>query len=282
MSNLMTLEHQERSLALEERKISILEKYADRLSKSKLIPDHLKGDPGACFAVASYAFRLGLDTFAVAQATSVVRGRLCLEGKLIHAALLSTGAIASPLTFTYEGQGNERTVLVTGTPRGGSPVSVEGSVGSWATDNGAWKKSPDQMLAYRGSREWARRYCPQAVLGLSTPDEVRTEVREAEGVVVHDEPNKSIRTRIVKAQEPVQDPVPKPVDSTPVVQAPLSEVSDEDMKKCANYAVNAGITKDAVLDALSQIAGCKITRPIDVPAVHRSAAIERLEQMAGL
>ena len=38
--------------------------------------------------------------------------------------------------------------------------SVEGTVANWKTENSNWKKSPDDMLVYRGTRQWARRYAP--------------------------------------------------------------------------------------------------------------------------
>ena len=44
--------------------------------------------------------------------------------------------------------------------------------GGWTTSNEQWKKNPDQMLAYRGAREWARRYMPEAVLGIHADDDL--------------------------------------------------------------------------------------------------------------
>ena len=52
------------------------------------------------------------------------------------------------------------------------PREVIGTVAGWKTGNEQWKKNTDQMLAYRGAREWARRYMPEAILGIHADDEL--------------------------------------------------------------------------------------------------------------
>ena len=148
---------------------------ADIMAKASLIPDHLRGKPGDCLLVIMQAQRWGMDAVSVAQCTSVVKGKLCYEGKLVAAALYATGAIDGRLHYEFSGQGDMRTITVTGRPRGtGSDQSVTGKVSDWKTENGNWKKSPDDMLVYRGTRQWARRYAPESLLGVYTPDELET------------------------------------------------------------------------------------------------------------
>jgi RecT family. len=36
-----------------------------------------------------------------------------------------------------------------------------------------WKTDPDQQMAYFSARAWARKFCPEVLLGVYTPDEVR-------------------------------------------------------------------------------------------------------------
>lgn len=149
---------------------------AEVMAKANLLPDHLRGKPGDCLLVVMQAQRWGMDAVSVAQCTSVVRGKLCYEGKLVAAAMYATGAIDGRLRYEFEGAGDRRTVRVVGRPRGTDvDQEVVGTVGGWATDNGNWKKSPDDMLVYRGTRQWARRYAPEALLGVYTPDEMETE-----------------------------------------------------------------------------------------------------------
>ena len=45
------------------------------------------------------------------------------------------------------------------------------SVGEAKTDNAMWTKDPDQKLCYSGAIRWARRHCPQVLLGIIAEDE---------------------------------------------------------------------------------------------------------------
>lgn len=146
---------------------------ADVMAKASLIPTHLQGKPGDCLLIVMQAQRWGMDAASVAQCTSVVHGKLCYEGKLVAAAMYAMGAIDGRLRYDFNGSGDNRQVTVTGRPRGSNAdQTVEGTVGNWKTSNEQWKKQPDDMLVYRGTRQWARRYAPEALLGVYTPDEL--------------------------------------------------------------------------------------------------------------
>lgn len=146
---------------------------ADIMAKADLMPAHLKGKPGDCLLIVMQAQRWGMDAMPVAQCTSVVHGKLCYEGKLVAAALYAMGAIEGRLRYEFTGSGNSRGITVIGRPRGaGVDQTVEGTVENWKTGNEQWKKQPDDMLVYRGTRQWARRYAPEALLGVYTPDEL--------------------------------------------------------------------------------------------------------------
>lgn len=146
---------------------------ADVMAKASLIPDHLRNKPGDCLLIVMQAQRWGMDAASVAQCTSVVHGKLCYEGKLVAAAMYAMGAIDGRLRYEFSGSGNNRSVKVIGRPRGSTAdQTVEGNVENWKTGNEQWKKQPDDMLVYRGTRQWARRYAPEALLGVYTPDEL--------------------------------------------------------------------------------------------------------------
>jgi hypothetical protein len=145
------------------------------MAKASLVPDHLRNKPGDCLLVVMQAQRWGMDPVSVAQCTSVVKGKLCYEGKLVAAALYAMGAVEGRLRYEYSGSGEGRKIVVTGRARGTDyDQSVEGTVADWKTANDAWKRASDDMLAYRGTRQWARRYAPEALLGVYTPDELST------------------------------------------------------------------------------------------------------------
>lgn len=150
---------------------------AAKLSKSSLIPAGLKGKTDEetaanCFRVVEQAQRWGLSPFAVMDSASVVHGKLMWEGKLIHAAI--TSSLGCRLRFDYEGAGENRTVTVTGM-LDGVDLTVTGTVKDWKTtgNESPWANASrhDQMLSYRGAREWARRHAPEVILGVYSPDE---------------------------------------------------------------------------------------------------------------
>lgn len=159
---------------------------SETLSQASLVPKHLQGKPGDCLLVIMQAQRWGMDALSVAQCTSVVHGKLCYEGKLVAAVLYSMGAVEGRLQYEFSGSGDNRTITVTGKPRGTDMgQSVVGTVKDWRTGSDNWSRSPDDMLVYRGTRQWARRYAPEALLGVYTPDEL-TEPQEP---VSYEQPN---------------------------------------------------------------------------------------------
>jgi hypothetical protein len=174
--------HASRMNALVPNSIADALQLAEVMAKANLIPEHLRGKAGDCLLIVMQAQRWGMDAVSVAQSTSVVHGKLCYEGKLVAAALYAMGAVEGRLHYEISGSGQNASITVTGTPRGGNGAqTVTGSVKDWRTfgkdkqgnriDN-AWDKMPEDMLVYRGTRQWARRYTPEALLGVYTPDEL--------------------------------------------------------------------------------------------------------------
>lgn len=152
-----------------------LQRVAKLMSSASLAPAHLRGEGklGDCFLVAAQAFRWRMDPFSVAQHTYVLSGKLGYEGKLIAAVVNSSGKLQGSLNYRYSGSGDARSVTVSGKLLNDTEArEITGTVGGWRTTNEQWKKNADQMLAYRGAREWARRYMPEAVLGIQADDEL--------------------------------------------------------------------------------------------------------------
>lgn len=166
-------------------------RLADIMSKSSLVPSCLQGKPADCFLVIEQALRWNMSPFAVAQCTSVVKGRLNFEGKLVAAAVQSSGILNGRLDYDYEGTGDGRTIIVTGFIRGSDkPREVKVCIKDVRTDNEQWRKQPDQQLAYSGTRTWARRWTPEVMLGVYSPEEFEeapSEPREVPSTVVEEQ-----------------------------------------------------------------------------------------------
>lgn len=153
-------------------------KLAEMMSKAKLVPQHLQGSPADCLLIVEQARNWRMSPFAVAQAASSVKGRLMFEGKLVAAAVETSGVLEGYFDYEFSGSGKDRTVTVSATRRGESkPRSVEVRLGDVETENVWWKKTADQMLCYAGARVWARRWTPSVMLGVYSPEEFDPEPR---------------------------------------------------------------------------------------------------------
>lgn len=164
------------SLYLDTAVFAQINRVATMMCSSKLAPKHLQGVDKIADAilVVNQALRWQSDPFAVAQHTFVTSGKLGYEGKLIAAMVNASPKLRENLDYEYSGEGDDRTVTVTGQFKGSDRVrTVTGKVKDWKTANEFWKKNPDQMLAYRGAREWARRHMPEVLLGVNSEDEMQ-------------------------------------------------------------------------------------------------------------
>lgn len=207
-----------------------LQRVGRMLALSAFVPDAFKGEnrTGDCALVAAQAFRWRMDPAAVIQHTFVHKGKVGYEGKLIAAVVNASPRIERQLDYAYEGEEGKpsRKVTVTGRLRGESKDrKIEGTVGAWATDNEKWRSMPDQMLAYRGARDWARRHLPGVLLGVQTDDEVE-DIARREAIPLKRSPDGSfealgaLTARLqavppataeptVTAQPPEPDPAPQ-------------------------------------------------------------------------
>lgn len=166
------------SLYLDTAVFNQIQRVAVMMTRSGLAPAHLRSDKdhdrtADCILVVAQALRWKSDPFAVAQHTFVTQGKLGYEGKLIAAMVNASSKLQEPLNYVYSGEGDNRSVVVSGMFKGSTAVrEIEGTVGRWKTANKFWKDNPDQMLAYRGAREWARRHMPEVLLGVNSDEEV--------------------------------------------------------------------------------------------------------------
>lgn len=174
------------SIALVPHDMNSAMKLAEMMATGKLIPQHLQRNPGDCLMVVEQALRWGMSPFAVAQCTSVISSKLMFEGKLVAAALHSSGILSGRLDYEFSGEGDDREVTVRATLRGESKSrEVTVKIKEVKTNNQYWTRQPDQQLVYASTRVWARRYAPEVMLGVYSPEEFDAPIsREGSGVPV--------------------------------------------------------------------------------------------------
>jgi hypothetical protein len=147
-------------------------RLAEMMATAKLVPVALQKSPADCLMVIQQAIRWEMDPFAVAQECSVIQGKLMHSGKLVAAVVNARGNLTDRLSFSYEGEDENRTITVTGRLQGElSPRTISVKLSEAKTNNKVWQTQPDQQLMYHGTRMWARRHTPELMLGVYSPEE---------------------------------------------------------------------------------------------------------------
>ena len=148
-------------------------KFAEVMCRADIaLPKHLRGNAGACMAVALQALDWQMNPFAVAGKSYQVNGTIAYEAQLIAAVVNTRSGIKGRLKYAYEGSGNDMTCTVTGTLDGEEYSYTSPPIGSITPKNSPlWKTDPQQQLGYFSARSWARRYTPEVILGVYDREE---------------------------------------------------------------------------------------------------------------
>jgi RecT family len=207
-----------------------------------MVPSHCRGEPGVCMAITCRALAWEMDPFAVASQTYVTKpdAPVAFMAMLVHAVINTRAGLKGRLNFEYAGEGPTRQIKVIGTFRDGavreylSPMKKDIKV----KNSPLWDADLDQQLAYYGVRAWGRRWVPEVLLGVYTPDETEQLAELAKDVTPVKKPPKLIGKRkngngggfnhekvqeaVAEAQgAPLVEPAP-PAD-TPVPVEPQTE-----------------------------------------------------------
>jgi len=205
------------------------QRLATVMAASQFLPPHLKSKASQaetianCYQVIVQAQRWEMDPYQVAGHTFAVGGRLGYDGQLIASVVHARSNLDGRLRCTYDGTGDSRRITITGRFRDeDEPRTIEMTVGQGkaATQqvHRMWTSDPDQKLWYSGVLKWARRHCPEVVLGVRAEDE---DFSQPETIVVAQQP----RTGNAKALEVlgVVDTAPAATEAT--TEAAESEVA---------------------------------------------------------
>lgn len=180
-----------------------VDRVAKVMAGASLTPQALKGADfnetySNCFLVGNLAANWGLDPFSVAQAVSILYGKLVIEGKLVRAVIRKYLGFDVHYRFFGDAGDMNRRVYVSDKPltkfQDGQDVPLSedeikslmesrlhrittGTLQKWHTKNKQggvndnWVKDEDKMFRERGAREWCREWAPGLMLGVYTPDE---------------------------------------------------------------------------------------------------------------
>lgn len=155
-------------------------RVAKMLSSSKLVPASYQGNPQDCFIAVEMAARMNVSPIMIMQNLYVVKGKPSWAGQACMAMINACGKFKN-VRHVYTGQkgtDNRGCYVVaervsTGETVEGTEVSVAMAKAEGWTTNPKWKNMTEQMLAYRAASFFARVYCPEALMGLQTVEEVQ-------------------------------------------------------------------------------------------------------------
>jgi hypothetical protein len=161
-----------------------MQSLANLMSTSKVtVPAHFRGQPGDCLAVVMQAMQWQMNPYACAQKTHLVNGTLGYEAQLVNAVIQSSGAIKGRFHYEYQGEGQNILCRVGAIPKDEDEVVWTEwlSSSSVTTKNSPlWKTNTKQQMGYLQVKNWGRLYCPGAILGVYSVDELETIPSEKE------------------------------------------------------------------------------------------------------
>lgn len=228
------------ALILDGETIDCMMRVAEIMATGKAtVPQHLRGSHGDCLAVVMQAMQWKMNPFAVAQKTHLVNGALGYEAQLVIAVIQASGAIQGRFHYEYQGEGNALSARVGATIRGESEITWSEwlKVSDVTTKNSPlWKTNPKQQLGYLQAKNWSRLYCPGAILGVYTPDELQDGLKPAE--------------RDITPAEQTPTATAKPASRT-------AALKDKLVGKTAGHTALPAPTFDAVTEAI-RAASCKV------------------------
>ena len=152
---------------------------ADMLSKTSIIPQSYQGKPQDCFVAIEMANRMGVSPMVVMQNMYVVKGKPSWAGQACTMLINSCGKFKD-VKHIYTGEKGKpnrgcyvtATRISDGSQVDGVEVTMQMAQAEGWTSNSKWKNMPELMLAYRAAAFFARVYCPEALMGVQTADEI--------------------------------------------------------------------------------------------------------------
>lgn len=175
------------------------------------VPKHLQKNASDCAAVIMQAMQWRMNPYAVAQKTHLVNGTLGYEAQLVNSVINSLAPTKTRINYEWFGdwskvlgkfkeiESKKKVDEDTGKPLTYRvpdwQIGDEKGLGVkvWATMKGEenprvlelnliqcrvrnsplWADDPRQQIAYLAVKRWSRLHCPDVIMGVYTPDELK-------------------------------------------------------------------------------------------------------------
>lgn len=201
-----------------------LQRVANMFAESSIVPERFRGNMADCAIVLAMAWRHKADPMMFFNGVYVVHGRPGMEAKLAIALVNSQRVFEGPIQFKFEGSAMERKCTAFATHRTSgqlceASVSMDMAKQEGWTKNTKWASMPDVMLRYRAAIFLIRFYCPEAMFGMQTSDELAEINATAVNVEVLNEQKKKIEAQVATVtQKQLPEVAAEPVDEKPLTE----------------------------------------------------------------
>ena len=169
--------------------VNDLEQISLRLARGMVaVPNHCRDQPGVVYALCMQALEWGMPIMSVINKSYVPRGgdRIGFESQLLHAVIEKNAPLKNRLRYEILGEGQERRCKVYGTFKGEEkpheyisetlakmhPGHVTKDNVKYVKGSPLWDTTPEVQMFYSASRQWARLFAPDVLLGAYTPEEM--------------------------------------------------------------------------------------------------------------
>ena len=156
-------------------------KMATVISKTSIVPQAYKENAGNCLIAIDIANRMGLSPIMVMQNSQVVQGNFTWKGSACKGLIDNCGRFTKTKYVFVGEEGTDSWGCYlqaedkqTGEVVKGATVTIKMARDEgWLNKTGSkWKTMPEIMMQYRSATFFARAYCPQALMGFYTTDEM--------------------------------------------------------------------------------------------------------------
>lgn len=165
-------------------------RMATQLAKSTIIPQTFIGKPENVVIALGLAQQMGLSPFIVMQNLNIIKGKISWSGSFCKTLIEMTGRFKN-LELNYFGEKGKdnygcylsATRISDGKEIKGPEVTMLMAKEEGWTTNKKWITLTDLMLGYRCQSFFARLYCPEALGGIYTSEEINDSNTETKRVV---------------------------------------------------------------------------------------------------
>lgn len=232
---------------------------AKMMASSKVtVPKHLQNSEGDCAAIIMQAMNWGMDPFIVGQKTHLVNGTLGYEAQLVNAVVQSSNAIKGAFKYEYKDEGGVAPNAFVSC-RVGAVLNGQQDItwGEWlasasvTTKNSPlWKTNVKQQMGYLQVKNWARAYCPGAIMGVYSVDELQdTDIEKdvtSQGEILPAEPadkqfvsDEAFATQLPKWKSAVQGGKKTVADLIVWIQSKGADLTDAQVNEIKSWVVVA-------------------------------------------